>query len=237
MLLFVVFIFTYNEIKTVKPKINIYEAIYRMAVLFFRGLPISLCFGIILMSLTFPRVMNDANVYPPTALLVKSIDSLKMIDNLPSELTSLMLNPIGKANFEEENRILDTTIIFQSKYLKDYYSEIENHLVTMAKCKVAKDSTDVHKKRFDSCKIKCELIGAKFLNDYFKNKLYYKYPIIDEIAKQACGNSIFPCIVKTDLLMIRYIFPPLLILGSTMSFLIGFFIQFVRTARFIKLSI
>jgi len=80
-------------------------------------------------------------------------------------------------------------------------------------------------------------MGYDYLNEYYEDILNYKYPIIDRIGKKACGTSMFPCIVSTDFLMIRYIFPPLLILGATMSFLIGFFIQFVRTSMFTRLKV
>jgi Predicted membrane protein len=236
-LFFLIFIFIYNELKTVKPKINIFDAIYRMAILFFRGLPISLFFGMMLMSMTFPRFMNNPNVYPPSASLVKFIDSLNRIDSLPRQLTELIINPIENANFKDEHPPIDTTVIFQNKNLKNFYSEIGVHIARMEKCKITKDSLVNSKINYDTCKEKIILMGYDYLNEYYEDILNYKYPIIDRIGKKACGTSMFPCIVSTDFLMIRYIFPPLLILGATMSFLIGFFIQFVRTSMFTRLKV
>ncbi|MEM7103311.1 MAG: hypothetical protein AAF502_09295 [Bacteroidota bacterium] len=225
-------LFIYSELKTIKPRIKISDALYRLLVLFFKGLPISLSFGILLMTLVFPLVMHNPNVYSPSTSLQKSIEDLKNIDHVPVQLAELILSPIENAEYGGEPLTLDTVRIFRNQYLKERYVNLEDSINALAMYKISVDSLGSYKAKFDICKANCVVGLRSEIKGCSKELLAYKYDIVRVIAEEECKSSGFPCIVPITKGI--FIFPQLLLLGATMSFLIGFFIQFVRTSQFVR---
>ncbi len=223
----------YNELKVVKNNISPMQAAKIIFELFFRGIPISLMFGVFLLAFSYPQVKYNGKIYPKRAMFVIAIDSLNEIDkkaDLYSRKTDkIILKPLKKLlNNEEVEFKYDE--INNDKKIEHLYQIIEPFLVC--------DSTQKCPNKFTiSEKGTLMQYCINQIEDDYQSIIKNKEKLIDNLAMKEQNMSKFPFIVKTTGFINKicpYIFPPLLLLGSMVSFLIGFFIHFVLESKFLK---